>query len=908
MTGLMQNIANNVKDREQSMRMKFIINMGMVLSTCLATTVSLGEMQVPDLPFHVRMNLNRDLSIVPNVNIENKSASPLKIVLSSRLESIDGKYEREISFSQTLPANEKRVIPVFGADGPDKITDRIMLVLCDIQCGPNQKVTLSAICGTPQPVNPKKVNVFGMNIHLARYSPEEQWKLLRLASAAGITSVREDAGFQISDKDGNYSGIADLEQTVLAGEAFGIETLMNLSYFPPEFYVHAEKNKLCHGWAVAMARHYKGRVHSWEYGNETNSGWAGYGAAADMARHNIAMAQGTLSVDPKAKVSSFGIAEGHPSYVQALWENHAGEYLNAINIHPYCGTPESGILKCLDNRRVAGMFGGHQEIWATEIGFNYHEGEGLNPLTKQLTQVNGFNLAQQADFIVRLYALAKATGIERVYWYDFFGKNDPETFWIIDENFKPRIAYTALVKLATLLKGTVPIGGTDLDELVQKHYFKCQDGSVVLIAWALQDGVSTNLSLPKNMTASDFLGKKVVIESGRSITLGHRPIYIKGLNEKHMTSFINKDILVNAMDKRNWNGPLHRWRVSPGEKIQVPCVIYNSTQLEIAAQPIVLRTMPGWEIDVPSPIKVAAGKTETSMFTITAPADTVPGVEYHFDFAANINDLQRSLPYTARVKVEGKFPYDEILSDCREPDYPMWDRFDEAKVGSGNCELRASFGEAEINGNLKEWRATEFYPIDQKFMWLLRDPEQPDYRDWTGKVALRWDEKNLYAAFIVLDDDLCMMDFVSRDWRDNDNVRLFLSTESDPAKRTDLISEKDYAIFMAPTGLTHTEPPVVFSASIGGKVHDGFETKVTIQSRVWSGGYVIEVAIPFEAMNYKPTAGATMGLNVLSDDVDHGYRQNSCMTYFKDVSYWNSPKSLGSLVFDPSGSKTNPIK
>jgi hypothetical protein len=880
------------------MRIKSVFYCGFLFCLLFFIHISLGAEKTITTPFNAQLIRNHDLSIIPKLEIENTSDAPLKIEIHSRLESVQSKNENESIFSISLTTKEKKIISIFKDSRLNNVTGQILLLVCDVQCESGQKRTLSAICGTPKPVNQKNVDVFGMNIHLARYTPEEQWKLLQLASAAGITSVREDAGFQMPNQDGTYSGLENLEQTVLACEAFGIEVLMNLSYFPSEYYTSPEKCKLCHDWAVAIAKHYKGRIHSWEYGNETNSGWGGYGAAADMAWHNMAMTQGTLSVDPDAKTASVGIAEGHPSYVTAMLENHAGEFLNAISVHPYCGTPEAGILKCMADSRVAAMNGYHQEIWATEIGFNYSEGEGLNPLTRQITQVNGYSLDQQADFIVRLYTLAMAEGIDRVYWYDFFGKNDPETFWIVDESYKPRPAYTALANLAQLIKNKIFIGGTDFDELVQKHYFKGKDGSIVLIVWALQDGVTTDLKFPKKVTTKDFLGRNIPIESNQPIRLGHRPIYIAGLTTGDISSFINKNILVNAMDKRNWNGPLHRFHTSPGGRIQVPCVIYNSTDTEIMAQPIVLQTMPGWTIEIPSSVEVGAGQTSTQMFTLTAPKDGIEGVEYHFDFAADINAIQRSLPYTVRIKVDGKFPYDEILTYNRQGNYSQWDSFNETQDGTGCSELHASFGEVKVDGRLNEWQAREFYPIDQKFMWLLRDPKLPDYRDWTGKVALRWDEKNLYAAFIVLDDDLSLLDFVSRDWRDNDNVRLFLSTEPDSEKRTDLISEKDYSLFMSPTGMTHTESPVVFSASIGGKIHNGIEAKIAIKSQVWSGGYLIEMAIPFDTLNYKPTAGAKMGLNVLSDDADYGFRQNTCMTYFKNPSYWNSPKTLGTLILD----------
>ena len=60
-------------------------------------------------------------------------------------------------------------------------------------------------------------------------------------------------------------------------------------------------------------------------------------------------------------------------------------------------------------------------------------------------------------------------------------------------------------------------------------------------------------------------------------------------------------------------------------------------------------------------------------------------------------------------------------------------------------------------------------------------------------------------------------------------------------------------------------------------------------------GYVLEIALPFSVFQAKPKAGAILGMNVMADDIDDGFRQHVAMTYYHDPSYWNSPRSLGTL-------------
>ena len=857
-----------------------------------------AQAKMPASAVTAKLIRSHDFAELPQVSIANPGDAPMQVTVTSRLETPSGALTRTKKASYDLAPHETKVVPAYSS-GPDRLKGEIVLARISVSTSGAPDVKLAALCGTPKPVKRTAADMFCINVHLERFDDERVWKVLQMLRDAGITGTRLEMGFSAPDASGSYAkAVTSAEREVLLCEAFGIEPLGCLNYFPAQLFTSPEKLRMARDWSSALATHYRGRVTSWEYGNETNSGWGAYGAAADMAALNVAFAKGTQSVDPQAKVATVGVAEAESGFVAGLLDNHVADYTNVLCIHPYGGTAEASAAQCLRIRQIAAARGFHGEIWADEVGFQYAPGSRINKSNGQLAGDNGYSLDQQADQLVRLYTLCKSYGIDRVYWYDFYEQNDPETFWIVNTDFSHRPAYTALVNLNRALKDAVPIGGTDYDEMVQRHYFRNKDGSVTLLAWALQDGVTADLHLPRPCPMADLLGRPVRAAVDGRIALGNRPIAITGLSGKDVPSFVDKDVLVNALDSRTFNAPQHRWRVDPGASFQVPCVVYNTSDRPVQAQPVVLRTSPGWTISAPGAFTVAPGQTVTRPYNVTAPANAVPGVEYRFDLAAQIDGVRRSVPYTVRVKTTGDFPYGDILADRGRPDYPMWDSFDEPHTGTGQPALHAASGSARVDGDLSEWKPSEFHPIDQTMRWILRDPWQPDRRDWTGRVALRWDDHNLYAAFVVLDDDLTLVDFTSRDWRDNDYVRLFLSTEADPAKRTELISKNDYNLFMAPTGIGHTEEPVAFCASIGGFIHEDVEPQIKMASRVWTGGYLIEAAIPFSAMGYTPKAGASLGLNAMAVDSDYGHRQIEAMTYYKDPSYWNSPKTLGNLTLD----------
>ncbi len=845
-----------------------------------------------DTTFNVVGNYD-DFTQLPVVKAENKSGKAASFKVKMTLTDKKGNIKLSKSYSLDVPAKSVAELKAFDSK-PASITDEAVLFRAEIIGLNNKTASVSGIFGKEKPVPASVANVFAMNVHLGRYTPEIEWKLLRLLKDAGITSVRVDGRFAKPSEKELKKRIRTMNEVILGLEAFGIRPMTMIGYFPREFYRSPDKMKMAYVWAGMLAKALKGRT-DWHYGNETNSGWAAFGEARAMAPLNKAFALGTASQDPSALKGSFGIAGALENYVREFIKCDTLPYLDALCIHPYCGTPEAGMVKSLAAKKMIKMYGSKAQVWATEIGFHVDENSKLNELTGELTGVSGFSILHQRQLLPRMYVLGQSYGIERVYWYDFFGLRDRETFWIVDKDYKPLPAYKVLKECSKRLKDTVSAGYTPVEDLVQRHVFKRKDGSILLACWALKNNVKANFRLPSTVKVFDDLGKAVKLPENGSLTLGHGLFYVEGLTSDQLPKLINKDVLVSALDKRYFNAPMYRFTVKAGSKFTVPFVAFNGTKKTVAVKPLVMRTFPGWKINVPDAIKLPAGENEAKTFDITVPAEAVPGVEYIFTFGADVNEMQMAYPYTVRVKVAGDFPYTAIERFNRPITYPMWDAMDETKAKKGNPELAAKQGKAVIDGNLKEWKAEEFYPIDQKFQWKMRNPGIPSDDDWSGKIAMRWDSKYIYVAFLIKDEHLCFMDFLSRDWRDNDNIRLFFSSIEDEKKRAKRISDNDLLLIMTPTGISHTEGPMLNVASLGGKIRPKTEGKVKMSSKVWQNGYVLEVAVPVKEFNLVPKAGMVIGFNCMADDIDDGFRQHVAMTYYKNGNYWNCPQALGKL-------------
>lgn len=874
-----------------------MIRMNQIILLCFGIAFFAASLQagrktepvIKDAVFSLERNYS-DFTELPRVTLRNNGGTAESFELTSTLTDRDGKIIRSAGTRLSAPAGGKATADPFPG-GMRKIKNSVVLFRTEIR-GAKGSTHLSGIFGEAEPVRRNSANVFGMNVHTSWFDPDVQWELLRMLKDAGITTVREDTTFRDpEDKKGAEATVNQQLETVLAMEAFGIEPLVMIAWFPKGFYGSPEKLERAYKWAEYLAQRLRGRV-DFHYGNETNSGWGAFGAAADMGPLNAAFALGTKSGDPGAPRASFGIAEGLNNYVKEFVGTGVMDHLEALCIHPYCGTPEAGIAKSAAAKAVLRKNGSNAQVWATEVGFHFEKEGKLNRKTGELTGVAGFTKLDQENFLPRLYLLAQSHGIERIYWYDFFGREDPETFWIVDENFKPLGAYRTLKECARQTTGTKPAGGTRFDELIQKHVFTRPDGSALIAVWSVQGERNADFTLPANAKVTDQFGEPVKLPADGILKLKEGVFYIEGLS---VPRFVRTDILCNALDKRSFSHPSHRFMLKAGGTVEIPWVVFNSSGKAAEARPVILTNNPGWKLELPRKAAVPARGTHTGSFKLTAPADAVPGTEYEFTFAADIDVIQRTRPYTVRVRLEGKFPYREIAGCVRGGDYPMWNSMDERQTNKGNPELAASYGKATVDGDLSEWKKEEFYPVDQKFQWILRDPGQPSRQDWSGKAAFRWDEKNLYAAFLVEDDQLCFMDFSSRDWRDNDNIRLFLSSVSDAAKRSKSISKNDLLLIMTPTGRSRTEGPQLKAAALGGLMRPGVEKQIPVAARMWKNGYVLEVAVPFSVFHAKPEAGKILGLNVMADDIDDGYRQHVGMTYYANPSYWNSPGALGNL-------------
>jgi hypothetical protein len=227
---------------------------------------------------------------------------------------------------------------------------------------------------------------------------------------------------------------------------FGLLDYSNTWGYPNHGYMpHAAIRRLAANFATyayAVARHFRGRIRYWQIWNEPDRTvfWKPAANAADYARLLDAAYRAVKRADPRDVVVLAGTTDVDMPFIHAVLR--AGGRFDVVAVHPYRNLPETALLATVRALRAL-----HKPIWFSEIG--WAAGAGCWECTDE---------SDQAAYLVRFYALAAATGVRRVFWYDL--RDDPNSitspeahFGLVRRDLSAKPAYVAYAALARVLRG-----------------------------------------------------------------------------------------------------------------------------------------------------------------------------------------------------------------------------------------------------------------------------------------------------------------------------------------------------------------------------------------------------------------------------------------------------------------------
>ncbi len=269
---------------------------------------------------------------------------------------------------------------------------------------------------------------------------------------------------------------------------------------------------------------YKDDIRYWELWNEPNISIRG--GIDEYARIFKAGAMAVKRADPTAIVSMGGTAGNDLKWIEGLYRQGAGPYIDQFNVHTYQWNSKVFNSKNLSNQIQAlnalqQSYGDNKPICVSEIGWT----------TIWLTE------EEQARNLVQLYVAGLALrdqGLDRIYWYNFRDKgNDPkaqEDNWgVITNPGRPKPAFFALKELTSRLEDAVYLARLPLDAGVSAYLFHAPEG-LVLAAWT--GGPNVSVTLPQaGLTVTDLYGASAPL-SGKTAVLSDKPVYISGLSKQ----------------------------------------------------------------------------------------------------------------------------------------------------------------------------------------------------------------------------------------------------------------------------------------------------------------------------------------------------------------------------------------
>lgn len=318
-------------------------------------------------------------------------------------------------------------------------------------------VVLTALLVQPVPTTQSHRSPFGINgcawSHLGAntdaFDREKGLKRLAALVEAGAAWDRCDFWWsRIEPKPGQFAW-RDYDWIIEQYERAGVQVLPILCYASAwsegKAPVDDDERARFANFVFEVVRRYKGRVRAYEIWNEPNIRpfWEPTPDAGDYVRLLRVAHAAAKRADPDVIVVGGVIAGIDYPFVEAMLKAGAADCMDVFSFHPYQGDlgsigPDEGNLagQVREHRALLQKHGFRGPIWITEIGHRTPGTAGNTSVSEE----------QQAAFLERSFAIARESGVEKVFWFNL---QDWEEFWgIIRQDFSRKPSFRAYQRTA----------------------------------------------------------------------------------------------------------------------------------------------------------------------------------------------------------------------------------------------------------------------------------------------------------------------------------------------------------------------------------------------------------------------------------------------------------------------------
>jgi hypothetical protein len=431
-----------------------------------------------------------------------------------------------------------------------------------------------------QPAAPP--SLFGLNMYITgqERSDDQARALVRMAQGIGAGWSREEISWANWGL-GRASDFYDRRVRMLSDGGIGIIGMLLTSHAEyrdagcvayardtgqPPYWCPPNNMEAFADWAARVVERYDAdgvgdapgspRIAYWEIWNEPDQDgtWL---PKADPAAYAVMLRltyDAIKAADPSALVLNGGVMTfdgiGVGGFMSRVVEQAGWDSFDVLSLHPWLidyAPDDPSLINPRERyditipgrlelaKRWVAERGGGKPIWITEVGWSICGGVCEPQFAK--------SEEQQANYMVRTFALATAAGVEHVSYFQLDDKFDGRQVpWgamaIVRDDLSPRPAYLAYGTMVAQLQfaryaGTGPLHRPGA---LANYRFSLSDGGTVDLLWRIGGAQQVDFPLTGGLSAQliERDGAAQTLAPGRSarLSLSDRPIYLRQSAER----------------------------------------------------------------------------------------------------------------------------------------------------------------------------------------------------------------------------------------------------------------------------------------------------------------------------------------------------------------------------------------
>ncbi|RXZ80298.1 hypothetical protein EBB07_19230 [Paenibacillaceae bacterium] len=379
--------------------------------------------------------------------------------------------------------------------------------------------------------------------------PSLGWRpeLMEIIKKAGAGSFRDEISWRrVETAPGVYTFSSHFDTFMNRAQLEGIKPLIIMNYTNP-FYdndstVYTEAGREGYAnYGSALLGQFSGRLDQVEVYNEYNVhfGDIGNGPADSKPEYYYEMLKKTYEViktnHPSTKVVGMSTAKIPLDWMEEVFELGGLDYMDVISVHPYYWRTNEQPEKLAEEIAALQQLirdyndGELKPIWITEFGWPTH------------LSAQGVSERTQAEFLVRYYVTALASGVEKLFLYDLMNdglnkSNVQHNFGLVrHENdplgkYTPKPGYAAYAELAHQLTQAQYDSRDAAPESVYSYVFN-KGSEQLRVLWS-EESIDLSLLAAGPVTVTDYMGNSTVLTpyNGQVVlTVSEEPVYVTGV-------------------------------------------------------------------------------------------------------------------------------------------------------------------------------------------------------------------------------------------------------------------------------------------------------------------------------------------------------------------------------------------